>query len=85
MYAEIKSNNKIVVNRLDSSERILLKDICDRANEDGKEVKLNALTDECGDFGGVFIEIKDIEPEPTPEPNIEPEENNSEENNPEED
>lgn len=69
MYAEIKSNNKILVNRLDDSERILLKDICDRANESDKEVKVNAITDECGDFGGIFIEVQDKEQESNQEEN----------------
>lgn len=77
MYADIKSNNKILINRLDDSERILLKDICDRANADNKVLTMSPLTDESGDFGGVFIELTDAP--------VKPEEEIVEEHNPEQD
>ena len=59
MYAEIKSNNKILINRLDDSERILLQDICNRANKENTTLTMKPLTDETGDFGGVFVEVEE--------------------------
>ena len=60
MYAEIKSNNKVLINRLDDSERILLKQIADLAKDTTKKVEITELTDENGDFGGIFLEVNDI-------------------------
>ena len=57
MYAEIKSNNKILINRLDENEVILLEEIFNKANEITSIIKMEKLTDETGDFGGVFIEV----------------------------
>lgn len=61
MYAEIKSNDKILINRLDSNEKIMLEGIYKTSNE--KEITLKELYNESGDFGGVFIELKDKEKE----------------------
>lgn len=58
MYAEIKSNNKILINRLDDNERIILKDFCDKANSEGSTLTVNALTDEAADFGGILLEVE---------------------------
>lgn len=58
MYAEIKSNNEILVNRLDDSERILLKNIVEASKEDNKVVKLEGIYDDNGDFGGTFIRVE---------------------------
>ena len=59
MNAEIKSNNKILINRLNDNERLLLQNIYNESQKVDKVVKLNPLTDETGDFGGVFVEIED--------------------------
>ena len=59
MNAEIKSNNKILINRLNDNERLLLQNIYNESQKANKIVKLNPLTDETGDFGGVFVEIED--------------------------
>lgn len=55
MYAELKSQNKLLINRLDENEKILLKNLL----EDSKDatITFNELTDETGDFGGIFIEV----------------------------
>lgn len=58
MYAEIKSSNKILINRLDDNERIILKDFCDKVNAEGGTLTVNALTDEAADFGGILIEVE---------------------------
>lgn len=59
MNAEIKSNNKILINRLNDNERLLLQNIYNESQKADKIVKLNPLTDETGDFGGVFVEVED--------------------------
>lgn len=60
MNAEIKSNNKILINRLNDNERLLLQNIYNESQRVDKIVKLNPLTDETGDFGGVFVEIENV-------------------------
>ena len=60
MNAEIKSNNKILINRLNDNERLLLQNIYNESQRIDKIVKLNPLTDETGDFGGVFVEIENV-------------------------
>lgn len=60
MNAEIKSNNKILINRLNDNERLLLQNIYNESQKADKVVKLNPLTDETGDFGGVFVEIENV-------------------------
>ena len=60
MNAEIKSNNKILINRLNDNERLLLQNIYNESQRVDKIVKLNLLTDETGDFGGVFVEIENV-------------------------
>ena len=85
MYAEIKSENKVLINRLDDGERILLETIYNKSKEDNKEISLTNLTDENGNFGGVMLEVKDKE-ETSSEESVEaPEEPTVEETNPEED
>ena len=56
MYAEVKNENTILVNRLDDSERILLKSIFEKS-KDGV-ITIKELNDESGDFGGILIEVK---------------------------
>ena len=57
MYAEIKSNNKVLVNRLDDNEKILLQNLLNEAKEEDKQLYVSGITDEMGDFGGVFLEV----------------------------
>lgn len=65
MYAEIKSNNKILINRLDDSERILLSDIFAKAQQENSVLTMQPLTDETGEFGGVFVEVTEKQKEVT--------------------
>lgn len=58
MYAEIKSSNKILINRLDDNERIILKDFCDKVNSEGSTLTVSVLTDEAADFGGILLEVE---------------------------
>ena len=80
MYAEIKSNNKILINRVDDSERILLKDIFESSKS--KDIKLQEIISDDGEFGGVFLVLEDKQEDPI-DNNSENnnEENNSEDNN----
>lgn len=57
MYAEMKSNNQLLINRLDDNERLLLKDFCERANTDNATIEITALNDESAEFGGILLEI----------------------------
>ena len=69
MYAEIKSNSKILINRLDSTEKILLEDIL--KDSENKEIKFEQVISDDGEFGGIFINLEDKEntlPELTSEP-----------------
>lgn len=59
MYAEIKSNNKILINRLDDTEKILLKDILDDSKN--KDIKFEQVLSDDGEFGGIFISLEDKE------------------------
>lgn len=59
MYAEIKSTNQILINRLDENEKLLLKDIVEKAKN--SEVEIKELLDETGDFGGVMIELTEVQ------------------------
>ena len=59
MYAEIKSTNQILINRLDENEKLLLKDIVEKAKNN--KVELKELLDETGDFGGVMIELTEVQ------------------------
>jgi len=57
MYSEIKSSDKILINRLDENEKILLKDIYKRGNLSSSKFEMNELTDESGEFGGVMLNL----------------------------
>lgn len=59
MYAEIKSNNKILINRLDDSEKILLKNILEDSKN--KDIKFEEVISDDGEFGGIFINLEDKE------------------------
>ena len=55
MYSEIKSNDKILINRLDENEQIILEEIYKKSQLDNTDIIIEKLTDESGDFGGVLI------------------------------
>lgn len=57
MFAEVKDKNKILINRLDDTERILVKELVDASKEDTNKIVITELTDECGEFGGLFLEV----------------------------
>lgn len=62
MYSEIKNENTILINRLDDSERILLKSIYDKS--ENAKITMKELTDESGDFGGVLVKVESDEEKP---------------------
>lgn len=55
MYSEIKSQKQILINRLDDSERILLKEIYNTSKN--ADISLQELTGETGDFDGVMLNV----------------------------
>lgn len=55
MYAEIKKEDKILINRLDNNEKILLKSIVD--NSSNKTIALQELYSDDGEFGGCFVNL----------------------------
>ena len=55
MYAEIKSTDKILINRLDENEQILLEEMYKKGILPSSKLELEQLTDESGDFGGVLL------------------------------
>lgn len=57
MWADIKTNNSVLINRLDNSERILLKSVCDKSKEPFMIVKLDGVIDETGNFGGALVSV----------------------------
>ena len=57
MYSEIKSSDKILINRLDENEKILLKDIYKRGALPSAKFEMDELTDESGEFGGVMLNL----------------------------
>ena len=67
MYSEIKSNDTIMINRLNKNEKILLKDLVERMKIDELTVSLESFLDECGDIGGLFIKLIDRKSALTPE------------------
>lgn len=60
MYSEIKDNKRILINRLNDSEKILLQNMY----EESKNCNLSftELNGETGDFDGVMLEMTKIEP-----------------------
>lgn len=62
MYSEIKNENTILINRLDDSERILLKSIYDKS--ENAKITMKELTDESGDFGGVLVKVESDKEKP---------------------
>ena len=63
MYAEIKSTDKILINRLDENEQILLEEMYKKGILPSSKLGLDQLTDESGDFGGVMLTFSSSESE----------------------
>lgn len=61
MYSEIKSSDKILINRLDENEKILLQDIYKKGTLPAAIFNMEKLTDESGEFGGVMLELSNID------------------------
>jgi hypothetical protein len=59
MNAEIKSSNRILINRLDESEKILLSEIYNKYEELNSTVNVTSIIDDDGDFGGILLNIVD--------------------------
>ena len=57
MYAEIRTDKEILINRLDDSERLLLEEICNNANTINSKITMSKLTDSTGEFGGVLVYV----------------------------
>ena len=60
MNAIFKDNDKIIINGADSSEKILLEELCNMV-EAGKSVKITKLYDVNGDVSGIAIQVVDEE------------------------
>ena len=58
MYAEVKDNNKILINRLNSNEKILVEDLYNNSILPTSTINVTKLTDESGDFGGIFLNVE---------------------------
>ena len=57
MYAEIKANNNIIINRLDNEEKILLEDIYKSLKSEEVTLDIEDLRDADGTFGGISIKV----------------------------
>ena len=66
MYAKMKDENKLLINRLDDSEQILIKSFLETAKN--SDVKFNEVYNEDGNFDGIFISLVAKEPEVNNEP-----------------
>lgn len=63
MYAEVKSENKILINRLDDSERILLESIYNKSQIENSKITMEKLLNDTADFGGVYLTLTEGGPE----------------------
>ena len=79
MNAILKSENKILINGADSSEKILVQSLVERAAS--SDITFESVLDINGEVTGCMITLSDKEPNSEPaEESAEPVENNSEEN-----
>lgn len=51
MYSEIKDNKRILINRLDDSEKLLLQNMYEESKE--CDISFKELNGETGDFDGI--------------------------------
>lgn len=63
MYAEIKSENKILINRLNENERILLESIYNKSQIENSKITMERLLNDTADFGGVYLSLIEGGPE----------------------
>ena len=61
MYAVIKDNEQLLINRLDNNEAVILKGMI--SNLENKDIKVTELTGETGDFDGILLSFKEKEEE----------------------
>lgn len=61
MYSEVKSENQILINRLNENEKILLESIYNKSQVENSKLSMSKLSDETGDFGGVLINLQEGE------------------------
>lgn len=66
MQAIIKSDNEIIINGADSSERILLNAIVKKSTEENINIKMESIKDINGDVAGtsITLEEKEVASEP---------------------
>lgn len=60
MYAEIKDDKRLLINRLDNNEAVLLQGLT--SNLDKKEIQVEKLTGETGEFDGIMLAFKEVNP-----------------------
>lgn len=60
MYAEIKDDKRLLINRLDNNEAVLLQGLI--SNLDKKEIQVEKLTGETGEFDGIMLAFKEVNP-----------------------
>lgn len=60
MYAEIKDDKRLLINRLDNNEVVLLQGLT--SNLDKKEIQVEKLTGETGEFDGIMLAFKEVNP-----------------------
>lgn len=61
MQAIIKSDNEIIINGADSSERILLNAIVKKSTEENINIKMESIKDINGDVAGTSITLEEKE------------------------
>lgn len=61
MQAIIKSDNEIIINGADSSERILLNAIVKKSTEENVNIKMESIKDINGDVAGTSITLEEKE------------------------
>lgn len=60
MYAEIKDNERVLINRLDNNEAVILQGLV--SDLDKKEIQVEKLTGETGEFDGIMLAFKEVDP-----------------------
>lgn len=60
MYAEIKDNERVLINRLDNNEAVILQGLV--SDLDKKEIQVEKLTGETGEFDGIMLAFKEVNP-----------------------
>lgn len=60
MYAEIKDDKRLLINRLDNNEAVILQGLV--SDLDKKEIQVEKLTGETGEFDGIMLAFKEVNP-----------------------